>query len=88
MEQEIPEQLMVISTNAVTSPWAVVVHPHHAFIADAAMVGTGWPHDLTLKTVAPVDEGASFRIKEVLDMAFDQVPLIGWHREDSFLHWI
>ena len=41
-ESEAYEKLMSLQTHTVPSPGAVVVHPHHTLLADAAVVGSWW----------------------------------------------
>ena len=48
------EILVVVHTNAVADPGAVMIEPHHALAADRAVVRSGWPKALALGTESPV----------------------------------
>ena len=44
---------MVVNTDAVADPWAVMVHSGNTLAADRAVMGTGWPETLAFSAVAP-----------------------------------
>ena len=40
---------MIIQTDAIINPWAVMIEPLHALVADAAMARTICPNDFTVR---------------------------------------
>ena len=46
-EQERQESVVVFYSDAVVDPWAVMVKPFNALVADSAMPRAGRPNDLT-----------------------------------------
>ena len=47
---------MVVKTNAVSNPGAMMIHAHDTRIANRAVMGSGWPDMLTFETISPLNE--------------------------------
>jgi S1-C subfamily serine protease len=47
---------MIVNSDTVADPGAVVVHAHDTTVADAAVVGTRRTNDIALEAVTPPDE--------------------------------
>jgi len=47
---------MRFKTNAISCPWAMMIHPHHTLLTDATMMSPGWFEIIAFATPPPADE--------------------------------
>jgi len=71
MEEEVPEKLVILKSDTIAYPGAVVVHPHDTSIANRAVVGSRRPVDITLHAEAPVDEAPDVNAEQVDHFVLD-----------------
>lgn len=82
MEQEVPEKLVVIMTDAVAYPRAMVVHPHHTGLADRTVMGSGRTERVALEAILPDTEPASKVVLLLVNQLLEVQPLIICHVVD------
>ena len=63
MEEKHEEVFVIVHADAVTDPWAMMVHSHDATRAHGAMVCSWWPYRLAFHTVSPVDKAPDLAVK-------------------------
>lgn len=71
MEKKVPKVLMVVESDTVAHPRAVVVHPHDTSVADGTVVTARRPHNVALHTEPPVNERFNVRAEQVDHLVFD-----------------
>ena len=47
---------MVVKTNTVSDPGAMMIHAHHTRVANRAVMGSWWPNMLAFETISPLNE--------------------------------
>jgi hypothetical protein len=76
IEQEIPEELVILKTHTVANPWTVMIHPHHARITDRTMVGSGWLDGLASETESEFNQVRSMLVEPFDYFLFKLLPLL------------
>ena len=75
MSDEAEEQLVVVETDAISDPIAVVVHADDAFFTLRAMMGSRRPDRFAFPTVLPVHEIPDFTRELFQHICLDVAPL-------------
>lgn len=70
---------MVVQANAVANPGAMVIHPHHAGIADRTMMGPWWPDHIAFEAVPPPNKAQDPIGKMLINFLFNVVPFLISH---------
>jgi hypothetical protein len=71
VQEEIPEVFMVVCSNTIANPWAVMVHSHDTLVTNRTVVGARRPEYIALEAVTPVYQTRVIRVEFVMHIAFD-----------------